>query len=70
MKCPKCGDKDAKSVKLFSSTSYLCPNQSCRFFDMDRAVDVVASAFGTDDKWHLPDDEVTHYLPGDIGMTD
>jgi hypothetical protein len=70
VKCPKCGDKDAEQVKLFTSTSYLCPNQTCTFFDMDRAVELVASAFGADDEWQLPDDEVNYYLPGEIGLTD
>ena len=69
MKCPSCGDKDAKKIRLFTSDSYLCPNQTCAHFDMDRAMFVVASAFGVEeDEWEISDE--MHYLPGDIGITD
>jgi len=69
MKCPKCGDKDAKEIPLFRFSSYLCPNQSCSLFDVDRAMFIVASAFGVDeDEWELADE--MHFLPGDLGMTD
>ena len=69
MTCPKCGDKDAEKFALFTSVSYHCPNQTCALFNMDRALKLVASAFGVDeDEWEISDE--MHYLPGELGMTD
>lgn len=70
MKCPKCGDKDAKRILLLRSYSWLCPNQDCDYFDWDHAIDLckVSMQEDTADDLSLEwdDDRVT--LPGNQGF--
>ncbi len=47
MKCPECGEREAKATPLFTSMSYVCTNQTCGFFDYQYAVEQCAGAFQT-----------------------
>ena len=67
MNCPECGDKDAKSIPLARFYTYLCTNQSCKYYDFDHAVSICRSAIAemtkAEDRLELPDG-AGYYYPG------
>lgn len=61
MKCPKCGEPDAKDVALLLSVSFLCTNPDCDYFDSTYAAGQLIGELPNikaDFDWIYPGDEL------------